>query len=1128
METNRASISSPNLLQRWLAVERLKSYLPRWLLSSKSPIVFPFNRSFNTYDVAVPLKAAFRFAHEPIKSNTEGRFIGRQAEMEGLVERILFSDGGSFLITGYRGVGKTSFVNQVIRKLEDALPWAESFLGETRILDIHLSLARPLQPCELMHHIIRRVYRRLEETGIYHLLTSQLREELTIAHHRTSVNMTRKLAEAFERNFGFDEASLEAAKIKARIKFPISFKRSRSHSFEASFLGYDDKAAENDIMQISRQLSFGFTKPERMAARLKRAILGSDKPQTRLKIVLIFDELDKLEEGSFPDLSNRDGVTGNGAKQEIRNKFAIDEMLSSMKNLFTTSGISFVFVAGKDLQERWLEDLGKGDSIYESVFSYDKYLPCMWIDMSQICDAMVDWDSLPQSPAVPAPGNVICPRCGKQNPLGGSYCRFCGTPIRTTAATNLETGSATIAESLTAPSEQGRASNGGQPPQSRPIEEKCPSCGIQLPTEVMFCDSCGAYCLDPTHARNVFGEFKKYLYYKGRGIPRRIIRGFNEYVLWNGRRPVLVFSRQDIRRIRFYAKLQDILEKHEQRLFGSVAEEVWGTQQDKRRLGVYYLMDWMLRQGDLEFTLRDAVEASKRLSAKIAPAAEVAPRIISDIVDVLLNEDYLMEVQKGHNDVQIGDIDARSERRYRLTHRRLTEMGGLADIFEEESFVLITQDIDISRVAKYRLLEIVGKGGMATVYRSWDEQSNRLVAVKILSSELASNPQAIERFKREAEVMRTLKYPNIAQFYQNGLDSGRHYIAMEYIEGVSLRTMLRHERRLELASTLAISKPLAEALQYLHSQGFVRSDIKPDNILINTSGRVFLIDFSIVKKAKDDSEITLPGVLVGTPRYMAPEQASGQPEDQRSDVYSFGVVFYEMLTGELPIEAGDSAVSTVMATFTKEPVAPSFHVDLPEELEALILKCLNKDPQARYRTMGDVISALMEVTGNCEPADLTPLVKTTLESIRNAEANNKEATRRLDALPRVDSTVFDEKSQRPIPSVEPLQRAPAGPYLRLISGPVTVVGQVFPLTEGKTNLGRSTENDIVLESVGISRFHAAIATSKGQCRIEDLNSNNGTLVNDVMIRNEYLLHDQDKIRLGEFLLTFENGQSATN
>jgi len=137
---------------------------PRWFHQKQAP-EFPFSKNFSQFEAAIPLKPEFRFAHEPLQAAANGRFIGRRPEMEALAERILFSEGGSFLITGYRGVGKTSFIIQVLKKLEEALPWAESFLGETRILDVHLNLARPLQPAELMHHIIRRLYDRLRRPG---------------------------------------------------------------------------------------------------------------------------------------------------------------------------------------------------------------------------------------------------------------------------------------------------------------------------------------------------------------------------------------------------------------------------------------------------------------------------------------------------------------------------------------------------------------------------------------------------------------------------------------------------------------------------------------------------------------------------------------------------------------------------------------------------------------------------------------------------------------------------------------------------------------------------------------------------------------------------------------------------
>lgn len=1089
---------------------------PGWFHPKPTP-EFPFNKNFSQFEAAIPLKPEFRFAHEPLQAEANGRFIGRQSEMEALAERILFSEGGSFLITGYRGVGKTSFIIQVLKKLEDALPWAETFLGETQILDVHLNLARPLKPAELMHHIIRRLYDRLRETGLYPLLSTELKDALTLAHHRTSVNMTRKLAESSERSFGFDEASFEAVNLKARIKAPFSFKRSRSQNYEASFLGYDDKAAEHDIMHISKQLSAGYVKRPTWLLRIKNALWGIPQSRAKLKIVFVFDELDKLEEINALAESNK-SMTEAVSKDAVEppSRPVIDEMLSSLKNLFTTSHISFVFVAGKDLQERWLEDLGKGDSIYESVFSYDKYLGCMWVDMGQICDEMVDWQILPRTDATAPLGRINCGKCGKQNLVGNRYCRFCGRSLRVTVG-------------LPEPSKRPQQIQ-PEKHQARPAgatfpfdaggneDERCAKCRATISKESMFCGTCDAYILDSNHARSVFGDFKQYLYYKGRGIPRRIIRGFNEYVQWHGKRPVLVFTRSDIRRIRFYANLQGVLEKQEPRLFGHISEEICGTQQDKRRLGVYYLVDWMLRQGEMDFTLKDAISASKRLSAKIAPAAEVAPRIIADIIDVLLKDDYLMVVQKEINQVQIADVDARSDNRYRLTPRRLAEMGGLSDAFEEESYALSTREIDISKVGNYKLLELIGQGGMATVHRAWDEHQNRLVAVKLLLTNLASNAQAIDRFKREAEVMRGLRHPNIVQYYDMGVDEGRFYIAMEYLDGVSLRTVLRTHGKLDLNLVISIAKPLADALNYLHGQDLVRNDVKPDNIMLNTTGRVYLIDFSITKHVEETDRITQTGILVGTPHYMAPEQASPAREDARADIYSFGVVLYEMLTGKLPIEAGESPVAIVMASASEIPIPPSQHIELPKQVESIILRCLEKAPEKRFQSLVDVMSALLKAMDDQQIVDLGPLVMSTLEESRSAQEINNEATHRLKSLSLL-RPAKNAESVAPAAPITEVVKIETGPQVRVLNGP-SDVGRQHILRPGKTSIGRSSENDIVLVSPKISRFHSMVICKADGCRIEDLNSNNGTLINEVMIRGDYLLHHGDRIQMGDYLLEF--------
>ena len=264
--------------------------------NNKKEHVFPFTRGLTKYKFEIPLKSVFRYAHEPVSIESSLPFIGRQAELDALVERILFSNGGSFLVTGYRGVGKSSFVNQVIRNLELSLPWAEKYLGTTEILAVQLNLARPLQPSKLMHHIIRRLYDKLLEKNILSVLSSDLQEQLALAYRRTSFNMARSTSEGAEHNYGISELSFEAGKIKASLKPSLGYKRSNTQNEQASFLGYDDKASEYDIIDISRRLTNGYIKPLNFLQRIQKRFLRSPSKRIKLKIVFVFDEMDKLEE----------------------------------------------------------------------------------------------------------------------------------------------------------------------------------------------------------------------------------------------------------------------------------------------------------------------------------------------------------------------------------------------------------------------------------------------------------------------------------------------------------------------------------------------------------------------------------------------------------------------------------------------------------------------------------------------------------------------------------------------------------------------------------------------------------------------------------------------------------------
>jgi len=292
--------------------------------------------------------------------------------------------------------------------------------------------------------------------------------------------------------------------------------------------------------------------------------------------------------------------------------------------------------------------------------------------------------------------------------------------------------------------------------------------------------------------------------------------------------------------------------------------------------------------------------------------------------------------------------------------------------------------------------------------------------------------------------------------------------------------------------------------------------------MLNSSGRVYLIDFSITKRVEESDRITQTGILVGTPHYMAPEQASAVREDARADVYAFGVVLYEMLTGKLPIEAGKSAVAIVMASASEVPVPPSRHIELPPEVESVILKCLEKEPGERFQSMDDVMSALLQAVNAQQMVDLAPIVGSTIEKSRSVEESNNQATHRLKTLSPLEPAIGAEFSSPVAPIAEPANTVVTrlGPQVRVLNGPSGVGGEHI-LNLGKTSIGRSNENDIVLDSTKISRFHAMVIRKPDGGRIEDLNSNNGTLVNEVMLRGDYLLHNGDRVQMGDYLLEFE-------
>jgi serine/threonine protein kinase len=248
---------------------------------------------------------------------------------------------------------------------------------------------------------------------------------------------------------------------------------------------------------------------------------------------------------------------------------------------------------------------------------------------------------------------------------------------------------------------------------------------------------------------------------------------------------------------------------------------------------------------------------------------------------------------------------------------------------------------------KYEILEVVGKGGMATVYKAKQLSLNRLVAIKVVHPNLIHDTEFLNRFHREAQMAASLNHPNIVMIYDEGSLNGVHFIAMEYLEGKDLHCILQEKGKLSVEHTISIIKPIAEALDFAHSKGLVHRDVKSANILVTDSGRPVLTDFGIAHAASG-TKITLAGSVIGTPEYMSPEQAEGKDLDGRSDIFSLGIVMYECLTGKVPFK-GDNPLTTIYGIINEStPSIKRLNSKIPGWLDSIVMCSLSKTPDARF------------------------------------------------------------------------------------------------------------------------------------------------------------------------------------
>ncbi|HSM54741.1 MAG TPA: protein kinase [Candidatus Sulfomarinibacteraceae bacterium] len=408
------------------------------------------------------------------------------------------------------------------------------------------------------------------------------------------------------------------------------------------------------------------------------------------------------------------------------------------------------------------------------------------------------------------------------------------------------------------------------------------------------------------------------------------------------------------------------------------------------------------------------------------------------------------------------------------------------------------------KIDHYRLEAMLGDGGMGTVYRAYDVKLERHVALKMMHPHYARRPEFRARLQQEAKTLASLDHPSIVRVLDYGENHEWAYIAMEYVDGGSLRAHLRRlqERKqyLPLEQSLQVGFQIADALAYAHERGFIHRDVKPSNIILKRLSRpeeageypfrAVLTDFGLVKLLEGDS-LTQSGTTLGTPAYMSPEQCEGQELDGRSDLYSLGVVLYELLTNRLPFHF--NSLAEAIAAHMRGEMPPSlreWRPTVPSAVDAIVTKALAKDPAERFAGSAEMATAL-----------------------RSAVYSLSDVPTRV--LPEVDREAL---------AGEPVEDVPQG-YRLLIATPGYEETEV-PLVESLLTLGRDSDNDVVLPADGVSRHHAQVRATTEGWSIVDLGGVNGTKLNQAQLRaNEPVpLRPGDKVRIGSYELTLVGPQ----
>ncbi len=452
------------------------------------------------------------------------------------------------------------------------------------------------------------------------------------------------------------------------------------------------------------------------------------------------------------------------------------------------------------------------------------------------------------------------------------------------------------------------------------------------------------------------------------------------------------------------------------------------------------------------------------------------------------------------------------------------------------------------KLGHLEVVEQIGQGGMATVYKAYQPALDRHVAIKVLPAAYAKDPTFMERFIREARAIAKLYHPHILPVHDFGEQDGTTYIVMEYVAGGTLKKRLRPGQPMPLREAIDLILQACQALECAHQHNIVHRDVKPGNMLLRTDSFLLLSDFGIAKILESNTVLTRTGVGIGTPQYMSPEQGTGGTVDGRSDLYSLGVVLYQAVTGRVPYGSPGDAPLTISLKHVNEPLPPprQFAPDLPPMVEQIIIKALEKDPNRRFQTASEMIEALSNVNlalrgptsgfsiafGPLVPSERPPvspdvgqLHPITPPQTAGAQPQHgavcfRCGTENLPGKLFCTTCGYDLSGRRAQNDrfLNPNTGRPYYAHLSMMNGPLT--GRHFTLHQDTTTIGRTTGNDIIIPDLTVSRHHAVLRFENGHWVVEDKGSANGTFVNGVRIRWPQPLNEGDQIRFGDEIVIF--------